>query len=80
VRKPNVQKPRCPKCGKRRNLTRHHIVPVKLETGNEASIEICRECHDHIEVTIRYLEYEVLRTSQQIYWQAVNQFLRGGGS
>ena len=29
----------CPKCGKKRFLTKHHINPIKV-------IYICRKCHD----------------------------------
>jgi hypothetical protein len=62
---------RCPHCGIRRDLTRHHIVPQRLKTGNGASALICRDCHDHLEDVIRLLEYEVLKRNQGIYWQAV---------
>jgi len=35
---------RCPKCGRMRQLTEHHVKGRK----NSETIRICRDCHDEI--------------------------------
>lgn len=67
----------CPMCNNRRDLTRHHVIPKKLRTGNEASVYICRECHDRVEEEIAALEREILIRRQEIYWKAMT-LIKGG--
>lgn len=48
----------CSKCGTDKNLTEHHIHPVRYfgRKKNQLKICLCRDCHDQIETIIRGVE------------------------
>jgi len=64
----------CPKCGKYRKLTIHHIYPQRWfgKRNIKGSILICRECHNAIELLIPYT-----KQIESFYTSVVNQFLGG---
>ena len=39
----------CQKCGELKIITTHHILPKRFFGANEATLRICRDCHDEIE-------------------------------
>lgn len=46
---------RCPACGEVKDLTRHHLLPVRHHgrgNHNEHIVLFCQECHSDLEKTI----------------------------
>lgn len=64
----------CPKCGVDKELTKHHVVPVRHKGRNGPVLLICRECHSNLELLIPHK-----RVSDVIfYYKVVIKFLNGG--
>jgi hypothetical protein len=38
----------CWLCGKERELTTHHAIPVVFNPVNNKTVPLCRECHDDV--------------------------------
>ena len=68
-----VIKKTCPKCGKKKKMTRHHYMPVRWY-GNGANnahiLLICRKCHDDLEKLIPYEKQSI-----GFYFKVVQIFL-----
>jgi len=45
----NIRYGICPKCMECRQLTRHHIFPLRFFGHSNNVLHICRFCHDEIE-------------------------------
>lgn len=73
----------CPKCGKHAYLTRHHILPKRHFGSRGPTIDICRECHDSLEVMISGAEYREnsgkrKKMRRHEYYRVLIQFMKGG--
>lgn len=56
-----IEKKICPICGKKRNLTIHHIKKwVIFKDNNELGFP-CRKCHSRVENSVSFFETEVLK-------------------
>ena len=66
----------CPKCCEVRNLTDHHVCPVRFfgkdDDENQTKLLICRDCHDLIDKLI-----EVPKMKREDYFKITQQWLRG---
>ena len=66
----------CPKCDKPYDgvtvlFSRHHIRPSRFFPGSKETIDLCRNCHNEIEMRIPVKKKLPIR----IYYQIVNNFL-----
>lgn len=50
----------CPKCGEKKTLTAHHIVPLRVFKKSKATIGLCKTCHRELEVEIFLAEKRLL--------------------
>ena len=70
----------CPKCGKLKKLTKHHILPKRYFDNETDTLYICRECHNLLEELIRRMENKLkerlLKQQPQIYFKIVEEFLK----
>lgn len=62
----------CPKCKVRKNLTKHHIFPIRHYGYTNITICLCRECHSELEKQIPFDKMDNL-----FYRQVVKNFLKG---
>lgn len=71
-KKPKKEGKRCPVCGKKKKLTRHHILPIRFFDSQPYFYYLCRKCHDELEElwipTCSALE-------PSMYWDILEQFL-----
>ena len=68
----DTPKIKCPKCGKIKARTMHHIWPRRFyEAEGSPILYICRACHDDLEKVIA--EYE--RLPKEMYEQIAYHFL-----
>lgn len=63
----------CPRCNHLRDLTKHHLYPVRFfgRSPNSPILFLCRSCHDGIERLIP--EHEQL--NKEDYLQIAREFL-----
>jgi len=69
-----MRPPECPKCGcswSQVQHTKHHIIPLRLKTGDTQTISLCRADHDLLERRIP--TDRVMPRS--FYFLVVNNFL-----
>lgn len=66
----------CPACLYLRELTKHHIYPVRFfgRPKNSPILHLCRSCHDEIEKEISVTE----QLTKRDYLQIAREFLGGG--
>lgn len=68
------QKYRCPKCGRQRKLTSHHIYPKRWFGNNRRQrterFLLCRDCHDDLERLIPFQRMPI-----PFYTQIIATFL-----
>ena len=58
----------CPKCKQNKPLSKHHILPVRHYGQNGGPyVEICRECHDQLELLIPFEPKLELKDYLNIY-------------
>ena len=63
----------CPKCGKEKAMTRHHIYPIRhfgKGKHNKELYLLCRTCHDNLE---RLIPFEVMPV--EFYSAVIQVFL-----
>jgi len=68
-------KGRCPACGERHILTRHHILPRRFFGNgkhNDNIVLLCRPCHNEVE--LRIPQYDVIATWK--YFAIVAKFIK----
>jgi hypothetical protein len=46
----------CGKCGNKKNLTLHHVLPRRWFRDCQIHVTLCRECHNKVEIIIHRLE------------------------
>lgn len=62
----------CPKCGKVKFMTSHHVFPKRFFGENKKDrVELCRDCHDKLEKYIPVKE----KQDKQFYVLIVSFFL-----
>lgn len=64
----------CPKCRRSYNdvqYTEHHILPKRFYKGSFFTIDLCRECHDKLELKIPQKE----EMPRAFYFIVVNTFV-----
>lgn len=73
-----AKKQNCPKCGKLRRMTSHHIYPRRVfgVVGNNEIHPICRECHNILESVIAKMEKKLLQQHRAMYRQILIEFFR----
>ena len=62
----------CSKCGKKKSLTKHHVLPQRHYHGTGKVILLCRKCHNNMEKFIQYRERLVALEYYEIYEQFIN--------
>jgi hypothetical protein len=63
-----IMKGKCPKCGRRKHLTRHHHLPLRHYPGNGGPYsELCRYDHDKLELLIPFEPKLELKDYLNIY-------------
>ena len=73
----------CPICGKKKNLSRHHIHKwAVFHDDNEENIfYLCERCHNQgeksLEALITERENELLRTCPELYDKALRDYING---
>ena len=73
----------CPICGKKKNLSRHHIHKwaVFHDDSDDNIIYLCERCHNtgknSLEELIRQRENEILRQYPELYTKALKDYLNG---
>jgi len=60
----------CEKCGAKKNLTKHHILPRRHFGVFGQKIDLCRRCHDELELRIPFKKLK-----QYEYYRILNNFL-----
>lgn len=73
----------CPKCGKYRRMSQHHIFPRRWlkhdSTLPNEIYELCRKCHDRLEDIIDDAEFGTMpfrsRKSNTFYIEVVEKFV-----
>ena len=68
----------CPICGKKRNLTIHHIKKWVVFKDNSKLGFPCRSCHTEIEDSVSYFETEVLKHFGASYLEIWRLYLKDG--
>jgi len=66
----------CPRCHQLRHLTDHHILPKHVFGLGGHTVEICRECHNELEIQIARLERVILSKFPGAFVILVRQFLK----
>ena len=67
----------CPKCNQpytRVQCTYHHVLPKRFFPGSHVKVDLCRECHDKLELRIPLRP----RLPRRFYFEVVNNFMGFG--
>jgi len=64
----------CPKCKRKKKLTRHHILPKRWFVKSSI-LNICRKCHNELELLIPFCKMPI-----GFYKRVVRKFMKGGAT
>lgn len=73
----------CPACGRRRRLSKHHILKFAVFKNDDDDniIYLCEQCHNNgknsLEELIRQRENDILRQYPELYTKALRDYLNG---
>lgn len=72
MRRKRTKNCRCAKCGVTdsiKQITRHHVFPLRLFPDSTAIMFLCEDCHEDVEELLRSFEKKIMRMEQEAILQ-----------